>query len=225
MQSEHSLGRCVLASETTLKRHAVTLVELLVVFAIIAILAALLLSAVLQTREVARRTTCTSHLHQLGLAVHSYADSFGFIPPGLNSNGFSLHVRLLPYVGGEALYSKVDFAKSYRKPPNDQLTAHELPVFKCPDNPTVTSSYRRDFTNYVGCAGGGSPLTENGMFIWATRSPMVRLSHVQDGLSNTFALVKLLHTQRVPPVPILCKLRGQFIRLSRVTPFQISLTD
>ena len=174
------------------KRSALTLVELLVVFAISAILVALLLGAVLQSREAARRTSCTSHLRQLGIAVHSYADSHGYLPPGLNSNGFSLHVRLLPYIDAEPLYSRVDFSVSYRTPPNDAITEHGLSVFRCPDNPTASGAFRRDFTNYVGCAGGGSPLVENGMFVWIARNPLVRLSHVSDGLSNTVAMSEVL---------------------------------
>jgi prepilin-type N-terminal cleavage/methylation domain-containing protein len=102
-----------------------TLVELLVVIAIIGVLIALLLPAVQAAREAARRSQCTNHMKQMGLALHNYHSSFNCFPPGginygwasnastepadklvLNFNGL---VCLLPYVEQQALYDKYDF--------------------------------------------------------------------------------------------------------------------
>lgn len=67
---------------TTLRRGGFTLVELLVVVAIIGILVALLLPAVQAAREAARRTQCKSQLKQIGLAMWNHHDTHGYFPSG-----------------------------------------------------------------------------------------------------------------------------------------------
>src|ERR1044071_8566729 len=83
------------------RSNGFTLVELLVVIAIIGVLVALLLPAVQAAREAARRSQCTNHLKQLGLAAQNYPDSMLRFPAGTqlgSSGGVSAIVFILPYL-------------------------------------------------------------------------------------------------------------------------------
>jgi prepilin-type N-terminal cleavage/methylation domain-containing protein len=82
-----------------------TLVELLVVIAIIGILIALLLPAVQAAREAARRTQCSNHFKQLGLAIHNFHDSQQGLPPScIGVNGASFYIVTLPFLEQQTLY-------------------------------------------------------------------------------------------------------------------------
>jgi len=116
-----------------------TLIELLVVIAIIAVLVSLLLPAVQQAREAARRTQCKNNLKQIGLGLHNYLSSFNVFPPGRMSpdlivknvvstsytsynaadsnavqgtwvGAISVHVFILPYMEQANIYNLMNFA-------------------------------------------------------------------------------------------------------------------
>src|SRR5438874_9877134 len=95
-------------------RSAFTLVELLVVIAIIGVLVALLLPAVQAAREAARRTQCTNHLKQLGLAAHNFHDVSGTFPKQTSPNGqtgVSWLCLVLPYLEQKAIADQVQPAQ------------------------------------------------------------------------------------------------------------------
>jgi hypothetical protein len=86
-----------------------TLVGLLVVIAIIGMLIALLLPAIQQAREAARRMQCQNHLKQTALAVHNFESTRNGLPPAFTfyPGRASCFVLLYPYIEKEALYSKI----------------------------------------------------------------------------------------------------------------------
>ncbi|MFM7411837.1 MAG: DUF1559 domain-containing protein [Planctomycetota bacterium] len=91
---------------------AFTLVELLVVVAIIGTLVGLLLPAVQVAREAARRSSCSNNLKQLGLAMHNHLDAKRFFPPrhSMHAN-YSWIVLTLPYLEEQRLYDETDYVK------------------------------------------------------------------------------------------------------------------
>lgn len=90
---------------------AFTLVELLVVVAIIGVLIGLLLPAVQAAVEAGRRTTCTNHLKQIGLAVQNFNDANDRFPPGQDLNGFGWGTYILPFREGNEIFDQLDMTK------------------------------------------------------------------------------------------------------------------
>ncbi len=128
-------------------RPGFTLIELLVVIAIIGILVALLLPAVQQAREAARRTQCKNNLKQMGLALHNYHDTHNMLPPawvGVDPqlflasangiNGWGWGAKVLPQLDQSPLYGRINFSQSVLESQNLEVRALPLAVFRCPSD-------------------------------------------------------------------------------------------
>ena len=94
-------------------RYGFTLIELLVVIAIIGVLIALLLPAIQQAREAARRSQCKSNLKQVGLAMQNYVDVHSVLPPGniIQGHGPTALEMILPMLDEVALYEQLNFER------------------------------------------------------------------------------------------------------------------
>lgn len=129
----------------SIRRRAFTLVELLVVIAIIGILVGLLLPAVQQAREAARRMQCSNNLKQLGLAVHNFESARKQVPTSLrppsNVSGsgeqsrVSVLTDLLPYLEYSTVYNNYNKSINWNQGSNVALSQTRIPTFICPSNP------------------------------------------------------------------------------------------
>lgn len=189
-------------------RRAVTLIETLVVIAIVGVLLGLLLSAVQAVRNAAARLSCANKLRQIGVALHHYHDTQGSFPPGVTHpllrpelprlygpdlDPYPLlnwQARLLPFIEQDALWSQVQ--EAYAK---DQLhldipphTAALIPVplYQCPADsprfrPFLPPNSNVASTSYLGVSGT-ELFREDGVFFLDSH---IRLPEVLDGASHT----------------------------------------
>jgi prepilin-type N-terminal cleavage/methylation domain-containing protein/prepilin-type processing-associated H-X9-DG protein len=175
-------------------RSAFTIIEVLVVISIIAVLVALLLPAVQQAREAARRVKCRNNLTQLGLALRTYESAHGCLPPGsVDTNGpvandgkgyqFGWIVQVLPHLEQASLFSVFDFSVSVYDPRNAKFARDvrtvQLPVLICPSK---NQQYPGD---YAGCHHDvEAPIDVDNHGVLFLNSS-IRHEDIPDGVSHT----------------------------------------
>jgi len=161
-------------------RRGFTLIELLVVIAIIGVLIALLLPAVQQAREAARKMQCTNNLKQIALAAHNYAGTQNVLPQGmclqfpysvagLWTSG-SMFVPLGQYMEQRPLYDAMNFDWNMYNVVNVTISGIGVSALWCPSDGGVDRVRTLDpsicfdplgpnqqmnmyYTSYAGCAG------------------------------------------------------------------------
>lgn len=197
-------------------RKGFTLIELLVVIAIIATLVAILLPAVQQAREAARRSTCKNNLKQLGLAMHNYHDTHGVFPSrviggrtgGPSScdtwwNAPSGFVGMMPYLEQGAAYDQ--WSALIKENTNHCWWAYtngstmegikmQMPTLLCPSDIISRTDRDQMITNYGFVCGDNRRESDTsrrprGMFGFASNR---KIADVLDGTSNTLAFTEIM---------------------------------
>ncbi len=190
----------------TARNRGFTVIELLVVIAIIAILVALILPAVQQTREVARRTQCKNNLKQIALAVHNYVDVATVLPPSAcinpaitqtaNNGSWGVHGRILPFLDRSNLYNAVDLTIAWDF--QNVIDGLKIPIYACPSDPKSDLArnpgngkailYPTNYGFNFGTWFVYDPVTErggNGAFF---PNAKLRIADFIDGTSNTLLI-------------------------------------
>ncbi len=200
---------------TAPKRTGFTLIELLVVIAVIAVLVSLLVPAVQNAREAARRIQCENNLKQIGLGLHNFADTYGHFPaahshdplsvsdnyPGLprpynKDYWFSWMSRILPYVEQSTLYNQIRFDEWAFMNPSAGLTGggfineQRMTVFQCPSipggNPALVITIPPDVAFTHTNYLGVSGTTQFDFDGILHVNSKTKFGDIADGTSNTF---------------------------------------
>lgn len=182
---------------------AFTLVEVLVVIAVIMVLVGLLLPAVQMAREYARRTSCKANMGQIAMAIHQYQDTQVVYPPGTtNPSGpiqsteqgehHSWLTFLLPFIDEKNLADKIDRGKSVYAPENLPVRRHRVRLFICP-----SGEFRGIASSYAGVHHWDEkPIDENDLGVFFLNSRLTP-DDIKDGLKHT-----LFFGERSPEQPL-----------------------
>jgi prepilin-type processing-associated H-X9-DG protein len=211
---------CIHRESCRRRRGAFTLVELLVILAIIAVLIGLLLPAVQKVREAANRMACSNKLKQIGLACHQHHDTYDVFPPGWVQAPFTVPQGqiqgahgtfpfLLPYLEQEALARIYRWDRRSQGPENQPVARTQLKVLQCPSaEPDRRVTAVEDPANYsyggwAACADYGgirdidTRLVQLGLVDRAdnyqgvlTRGYLTRLADITDGASQTLLVTE-----------------------------------
>lgn len=134
------------------------IVKLLVGLVVVLFLIALWLPAQRGARPAALRMQCSNNLKQVMLALHHYEEAYHALPPAytVDEQGNPLHswrTLILPYIEQQALYDKIDLAKPWTDPANQQARESHVPAYTC-----LSADMPRGNTTYLAIVSAGSCL-------------------------------------------------------------------
>jgi prepilin-type N-terminal cleavage/methylation domain-containing protein/prepilin-type processing-associated H-X9-DG protein len=213
------------SSESAEMKHAFTLIEILVVIAIIGVLIALLIPAVQSARESARQIQCSNNLRQIGLAMHAYHEAHESFPCGaavglLQSTGGMYgtptgtregwRVIILPFLEERGRHNAYDFAESLCVDVDNRLSSQRISAYVCPSDgrqpldPHMQSVFKWRTANYTGVSGarGWKSLESSHCGPYATDGVLyplsgVRIEDISDGTSQTLLVGEQANWLRV----------------------------
>jgi prepilin-type N-terminal cleavage/methylation domain-containing protein len=177
-------------------RGGFTLVELIVVVAVIGVLMSLLLAAVQASRDAARRATCANNIKNHVLAIADYCAIQQRFPAGqqlANGTEYSWCVAVLPQLEQAALANSLDRTKPWTAPVNQAAAATNLRIFRCPGGVKKFDG-KTDYGGLAGSMLGDGEALDNGILFSVGRGrgrgrpDSVRVGEVTDGLSNTIVV-------------------------------------
>jgi prepilin-type N-terminal cleavage/methylation domain-containing protein/prepilin-type processing-associated H-X9-DG protein len=190
-----------------MRRRGFTLIELMVVVAIIGVLLALLLPAVQAVREAARRASCNNNLVQIGIALHSYHTAHESFPMGRERSGWDGHGRcysafamLLPYLDASNRYQAINFTLNPEtrpgggpQPENTTAVNAALRSLICPSDFANRAFALGSPVNYVfntGTTHAVSPWNPSGVPVTGPffENSATRLADIGDGTATTAAI-------------------------------------
>ncbi len=175
------------------RRSGFTLPELLVVFALIAVVIALLASAIWKVRQSASRVECANNLQRMGGGIQRHHNQFGWMPSGgthfPESSSHAPHDRpelwtwayqILPFVDQKSLHDTRDYNRVARAP---------LPLYYCPARRSAEDQSEARI-DYAGCAGTRAKDGLDGVIVRTGYGRVTLMRDLPEGTAQTIAIAE-----------------------------------